>query len=402
MDLKTKTWAGIFLLSLLAGGRAQSQEIDNVQFKLDSQHKEVHITYDLFDPLEKASDVMVQASNDQGKTWNLFPSPQLLSGDVHAVKPGKGKNIVWRAGDGFESFAPELFQVRLVLIQVVGSASSASTNIDPSAEATREADVEEKENQLELDKTKNLPQTINGKDGTPMVLVPAGYFTMGSPNGNGEKDEHPAHRVWVSAFYIGRYLVTFDQYDKFCEATGRQKPVDGITVHVVVTRHFGRGQNPAMNLNWDEAAAYCKWAGGRLPTEAEWEKAARGGTESPYFWGQDGGKASDYAWYDGDSQYKTWPVGELKPNPFGLYDIVGNLWEWVSDWYNPDFYAQSPDRNPGGPEDGKLRVLRGGSFSNGIDCLQVTHRSGWDPEKQDGQDIMGHRHEHGCRCVLTP
>jgi formylglycine-generating enzyme len=402
MNLKIKTWFVISVLGVLAAGKVRSQEISHVQFKLDSQDKEVHITYDLFDSQERAVEVMVQASNDQGKTWDLLPSPQSLTGDLHEVKPGKGKSIVWKAGDDFHGFSVELFQVRLLLAQVVGSASSASTNLNPVAEATQEAGTEERENQLELDKTKNLPQTITGKDGESMVLIPAGYFTMGSPNGNGAKDEHPAHQLWISAFYMDQYLVTFDQYDKFCDATGRQKPSDGYILSKGPSPKWGRGQRPVFNLTWKEADAYCKWAGGRLPTEAEWEKAARGGTESPYFWGKDAGPATKYAWYGENSLYKTWPVGQLKPNPHGLYDIVGDLWEWVSDWYNSDYYAESPDRNPLGPEEGKLKVLRGGSFNNGDDCLNVGRRSGWDPEKPDGQELFGHLHEHGCRCAFTP
>jgi formylglycine-generating enzyme required for sulfatase activity len=402
MDLKIKTWVVFSVLSLLAWGKSHSQEIDNVRFKLDSENKEIHITYDLYDPKEGDNEVMVQASNDQGKTWDLLPSPQLLSGDVHAVKPGKSKSILWNAGDEFKGFSPELFQVRLVLAQVMGSASSAGTNLDPVVEATREANVETKENQLEVDKSKDLPQTLMGKDGAPMVLIPAGYFTMGSPKDKGGKDERPAHQVWVSAFYLDQYLVTFDQYDKFCDDTGRQKPSDGYTRYKVPSTHWGRGRQPVLNLSWDEADAYCKWSGGRLPTEAEWEKAARGGTESAYFWGKDEGPASEYAWYGGNSRYKTWPVGKLKPNPYGLYDIVGNLWEWVGDWYSPDYYAESPGRNPTGPDEGKSKVLRGGSFANGSDCLQVTHRSDWDPDREDGEELMGHLHEHGCRCALMP
>src|SRR5580692_10898195 len=146
MDLQVKTRIIILTLSLLVFGKSHSQEINNVKFKLDSENKEVHITFDLYDPKEGANEVMVQASNDQGKTWNLIPSPKLLSGDVHAVKPGKGKSIVWNAGDDFKGFSVELFQVRLLLVQVVTAASSAATNFDPVAEATREADAEEKEN----------------------------------------------------------------------------------------------------------------------------------------------------------------------------------------------------------------------------------------------------------------
>jgi hypothetical protein len=145
---------------LLGPITAHSQEISHVQFTLDAPNKEVHITYDLADPQDRAEDVIVQASNDQGKNWDLQPSPKSLLGDVHGVKPGKGKNITWKAGDDFLTFSAELFQVRLLMVQVVASASSASTLQDPTAEATREAGAEESENRLELDKTKNLPQSI--------------------------------------------------------------------------------------------------------------------------------------------------------------------------------------------------------------------------------------------------
>lgn len=395
-----KLRAIIIFLFFIVPIRGYSQEINNVQFKFNDTAKEILITYDLYDPQEKTNDVMVQISDDQGKNWDIFPSAESLSGDIHGVKPGKGKNIVWKAGDEFQRFSPEVFQVRLVLIHIVGSASSNTSRIDPSIQATREAKNVEKENQLELDQVKNLPSTMVGKDGAILVLVPAGYFTMGSPQNEGQVDEHPAHQVWVSSFYMDQTLVTFDQYDKFCDITGKEKPLDGYLRYKVPSTHWGRGRRPVLNLTWKEADAYCKWAGGRLPTEAEWEKAARGGTETPFFWGKDAGQASDYAWYDLDSQYKTWPVGQLKPNPYGLYDIVGNLWEWVSDWYSANYYPASSDRDPTGPAEGKLKVLRGGSFANGDDCLQSAHRSGWDPDKEDGTEMMGHLHEHGCRCVV--
>jgi formylglycine-generating enzyme required for sulfatase activity len=395
-----KLWMVIPVLAggIFASGPVRAQEISHVQFQFDNQNQQILITYDFYDPRETASDVMVQASHDQGKTWSLFPAPSTLSGDVLGVKPGKEKSIVWKVGDGWGGLSPDSFQVRLML--VTSSASSAAAP-DPTAEATREAGLEEKENQAELDQSKKLPPTLAGKDGAVLVLIPAGYFTMGSPKGEGDGDQHPAHKVWVSSFYMDRTLVTFDQYDHFCDVTGRQKPVDGFTSYSfkVQSPHWGRGKRPVLNLTWKEADGYCRWAGGRLPTEAEWEKAARGGTETPYFWGKDAGPAVDYAWYAGDSRYKTWPVGELKPNLYGLYDIVGNLWQWVSDWYGSDYYANSPDRNPTGPAEGKLKVLRGGSFANGDDCLRVAYRSSWDADKEDGEETMGHLREHGCRCV---
>src|SRR6202789_1340479 len=220
--MKLRTMIAILILGLFSPVFFFAEEIRNVQFKLDGLNKEIFITYNLDDPQERVNEVMVQASNDQGKNWNILPAPQALSGDVNGVKPGGGKSIVWKAGDVFRGFSPELFQVRLVLAQIIGSASSAATGLDPAAEADREAQAVEKENEFGLNRPKSLPQTLRGKEGTPMILIPAGYFTMGSPNEKGNGDEHPAHKVWISAFYMDQTLVTFEEYDKFCDATGRQ------------------------------------------------------------------------------------------------------------------------------------------------------------------------------------
>ncbi len=212
---------------------------------------------------------------------------------------------------------------------------------------------------------KSVSKKVGGRFGTPMVLIPAGYFMMGSPNGQGGGDEHPRHKVWLDAFYMDKYPVTFDQYDKFCEATGRVKPDDN---------GWGRGRRPVINVFWDDANAYCKWAGKRLPTEAEWEKAARGGTTTQYFFGDDNGPLRNYAWYNEDSGHQTHPVGEKKPNPYGLYDILGNAWEWCSDWYDENYYAKSPVRNPRGPASGQFHVLRGGSWGSNYDTPRSAYR----------------------------
>ena len=121
---------------------------------------------------------------------------------MQGVRPGEGKSIIWNAGDIYQNISPELFQVRLLLVQVVGSASSATAPHDLVAEATQEAGQEEMENRFEMDKAKDLPLSILGRDGAPMILIAPGYFTMGSSKKDGNKDEHPSHRVWISSYYI--------------------------------------------------------------------------------------------------------------------------------------------------------------------------------------------------------
>jgi eukaryotic-like serine/threonine-protein kinase len=207
---------------------------------------------------------------------------------------------------------------------------------------------------------------------------------MGSPDGVGDQDEHPQHQVYLDAFYIDKYPVTFDQYDKFCEATGRAKPDDN---------KWGRGTRPIINVSWDDANSYALWAGKRLPTEAEYEKAVRGGTTTQYFFGDDASLLGDYAWYRENSDKMTHPVGEKKPNPFGLYDIVGNVWEWCSDWYADGYYAASPAKNPSGPEMGTMICLRGGSWNSFTDSSRSATRNGNSPNN---------RNIYGFRCAKTP
>jgi len=167
---------------------------------------------------------------------------------------------------------------------------------------------------------------------------------MGSPEDEPGRwqDEGPQHEVEVKAFSIGKYEVTFEEYDLFCEATGEKKPDDN---------GWGRGNRPVINVSWNDAVAYCEWLSEqtgehyRLPTEAEWEYACRAGTQTRYSFGDDESQLGDYAWFDNNSDNQTHPVGEKLPNPWGLYDMHGNVWELTC---------------PG--KDGPC-VLRGGSWS---------------------------------------
>ncbi len=165
-----------------------------------------------------------------------------------------------------------------------------------------------------------------------MVVVPAGCFQMGSPPDEpGHHDNEGQHRVCITQpFAIGTTEVTFDDYDRFAAATGRERPKD---------EGWGRGRRPVINVSWEDATAYCGWLGTQtgeaygLPTEAEWEYAARAGTDTRWSFGDNEALLGDHAWYVGNSDYKTHPVATREPNPWGLHDMHGNVWEWVADWY---------------------------------------------------------------------
>ena len=193
---------------------------------------------------------------------------------------------------------------------------------------------------------------------------------MGSPENEGESYEHPQHSVYLDAYYIDKYEVTFEQYDKFCDATGRKKPSD---------EGWGRGNRPVINVNWNDAAAYAKWANKRLPTEAEWEKACRAGSTTKYSFGDNEFLLGNYAWYDSNSGNKTHPAGEKKPNAWGIYDMHGNVWEWCSDWYDENYYQNSPGKNPTGPASRALRVHRGGSWGLDDNYCRSADRYGYRP-----------------------
>jgi formylglycine-generating enzyme required for sulfatase activity len=209
-----------------------------------------------------------------------------------------------------------------------------------------------------------------GKDNAEMVYVPAGEFTMGSDEGG--SDEQPVHTVYQDAFWIDKYEVTNAQYRACVEAGACDEPSD---IAYYAANYYA--QHPVVYVRWPQAEAYCQWAGKRLPTEAEWEKAARGTDGRTYPWGNtfDGSKLNfcdkncSFFWNDAsvdDGYAFTAPVGSYPAgvSPYGALDMAGNVWEWVADWYDPGYYSQSSGRNPHGPGSGVERVLRGGSWSS--------------------------------------
>ncbi|GAB4504909.1 MAG: hypothetical protein Fur0043_19040 [Anaerolineales bacterium] len=216
------------------------------------------------------------------------------------------------------------------------------------------------------------PAEITDAKGVPMRLVPAGEFTMGSNSGY---DEKPVHTVYLDAFYMDKYEVTNALY-KACVDAGVCDPPKESNSHTRDS-YYGNPEfddYPVIYVDWNMAKAYCQWRGARLPTEAEWEKAARGTDGRTYPWGE--GIDCDKANYDG-CKGDTTKVGSYEngKSPYGLYDLAGNVWEWVADWYSDTYYQSSPSSNPLGPSSGQYRVLRGGSWGSDGDGVRSANRS---------------------------
>jgi formylglycine-generating enzyme required for sulfatase activity len=211
---------------------------------------------------------------------------------------------------------------------------------------------------------------IIGKDSAPMVLIPAGEFEMGSNDGG--DDEKPVHTVYLDAFYMDKYEVTNALYKKFMDATGYKAPA------YWDDKRFNDPQHPVVGVSWNDANEYCRRAGKRLPTEAEWEKSARGGLVGKEYPCGDTLTHED-ANYKGTGGKDKWeytsPVGSFAPNGYGLYDMAGNVLEWCADLYDNNYYVNSPKTNPKGPGSGVGRVLRGGSWGYNLDnFLRVADR----------------------------
>ncbi len=243
-------------------------------------------------------------------------------------------------------------------------------------------------------------QKIRTRLGIEMVLIPGGSFYMGSSSGR--PDERPVHKVTVSSFYIDVHPVTQKSYQALMGTNPSR---------------WKNPNNPVERVRWSDAVRYCNarskaeglepcydlktWKcdfsanGYRLPTEAEWEYACRAGTRTKWFFGNSPAKLSLYAWYKKNSGNKARPVKMKKPNPWGLYDMYGNVWEWCNDWYSRTYYASSPSVNPRGPSSGTKKVLRGGAYDSPATQCTSSYRFAANPGFADTcfQD------EFGFRCV---
>jgi eukaryotic-like serine/threonine-protein kinase len=278
---------------------------------------------------------------------------------------------------------------------------------------------------------KTFPTQISGNERIDMIDIPAGDFWMGAQasDGDAREDEKPAHLVTLPEYLINKTDVTNSMFNQFVNETGyitdAEKNVHGNVISIssgdapeipgANWRHpryssdsiDGKNNFPVVQVSWNDASAYCKWAGGRLPTEAEWEKAARGTDNRIYPWGNnppngtllnfsDRSLGSTYWMSDmktDDGYQFASPVGNYPKgaSPYGLLDMAGDVWEWVADIYSASYYSLSPKLNPQGPGGGTDKVLRGGSFVNGAKNVRSTRRNHND-QSEPGD-------EYGFRCV---
>jgi formylglycine-generating enzyme required for sulfatase activity len=237
----------------------------------------------------------------------------------------------------------------------------------------------------------------NPKDGLMYVWIPPGTFMMGCSPGDEECTvvEKPLHQVSITkGFWLGQTEVTVAAYKRFAAATGREMPREPKYGRPLNPR-WGDEAMPIVDVRWGDAQAYCGWAGGRLPTEAEWEYAARAGSTGAHY-----GDLDEIAWYADNSGHERLDsakivkedrgsyhprfeengngmheVGQKRANAFGLYDMLGNVWEWVNDWYDENYYQNSPSQDPTGPASGwEFRVLRGGAWWDVPSNLRVSLR----------------------------
>jgi formylglycine-generating enzyme required for sulfatase activity len=255
----------------------------------------------------------------------------------------------------------------------------------------------------------------NPKDGLSYVWIPPGVFMMGCSPGDTEcsEEEKPSHQVTISkGFWMGQTEVTVGAYKRFSQSLGKPMPEEPGFSGRALNAGWKNEEMPIVDVSWEDARAYCTWMGGRLPTEAEWEYAARGGsTEARY------GPLDEIAWSaensgerkldtrralfegipldaksleagNGNSMHE---VGQKRPNAFGLFDMLGNAWEWVNDWYDDKYYQTAPPTDPQGPSSGEYRVLRGGSWGDPAWDIRVSYRG---TTRAD----FGWIH-HGFRCV---
>ncbi len=246
--------------------------------------------------------------------------------------------------------------------------------------------------------TSEAPATVKTKGGVEMVLIPAGTFRMGS---RGREGESPVHEVALDSFWMDKFEVTQAEYERLglpCTShfKGPNLPAEQVTWAQAAFYCNARSRDEGLQPCYDEATGTCNFQadGYRLPTEAEWEYACRAGAEGDFCFGNDQRSLGAHAWFADNADKATHPVGQKKPNAWGLYDMHGNVAEWCNDIFAKDYYQHSPSANPHGPMDGKEYVLRGGAWKSSADALRSAARLSENPGFSDAclaRDAIGFR-----------
>jgi sulfatase modifying factor 1 len=243
---------------------------------------------------------------------------------------------------------------------------------------------------------KNLRDAALAQKTKGMALVPAGEYQIGSEPGRGDPDERPRHKIWLDAFFIDKQEVSLADYQFFVKSTRGNhpewdKPGGKFNLETGKEKYYRRLSGliqscpacPVFGVFWEDAAAYCAWKKRRLPTEAEWEVAAAAGSPNKYSFGDSPADAGDFAWFADNSGETPHKGGAKGPNALGLYDMTGNVWEWVHDFYGKTYYEISLRKNPRGPDTGREHVIRGGSWASEADELGVTNRANYAKANDD-------------------
>jgi len=349
---------GAFTCGLLTGLRGAADENKN-------GFVEIRELFDFTYRAVKSSTKGFQNPSIEGRYDNALPlAHAVLSEKLSMAVPGLEK------GTGYES-EEEIARLR-ARVEALLKAKSMSGSL--SAESSMQVAKVPAFSPLT-----QTARTMTGKDGSSLVLIPEGPFTMGSTK---FRNERPVHRVMLPAFYMDQDEVTVARYAGFLNETKRSSP------EFWDDRQLGRdGGRPVVGVDWADADAYCKWAGRRLPTEAEWEKAARGTDERDYPWGEES-PTPELARFDHCCDFENYGVigiaGERNDgsSPFGVHDMAGNVWEWTADWYDANYYRRTTAENPKGPSHGMEKTIRGGSWSNNATSIRTTNRHGLAPTER--------------------
>jgi sulfatase modifying factor 1 len=320
---------------------------------------------------EKVTNLSIRIKDSKG----VSTSAQIPAYSASAEDPKENTPTVTKPGNtdeenfktlvetGDKNFSDNKFADALANYQAALAIKPATKSVEQKIQECNKKIADEK-----LNAAKNIPK----------VNIPAGSFTMG--NDNGFPVDRPEHTVKLAAFAMSKTEVTVAQYRTYCNFTNKAMPAAPAAGWVE--------ENPVTNISWDEARSYCEWVGGRLPTEAEWEYAAKegGSSDKNYSGSNDAGKVAVFKDNSGNKPAK---VSQKQANAFGLYDLSGNVSEWCSDWFGAKYYATAEQVNPKGPGSGKEKVIRGGAFNSSTSStkdgnqLRVTYRNEREPSVRE-------------------